>query len=445
MKDFFKDKEFFKTLGFIVIPIIFQELLNSSVNFVDIFMIGQIGEVAVTSVSLANQIFFIFNYILFGINSGASVFIGQYWGKNDLNGIYKIIGIGMILSLCTAGIFSFGALFMPKALMSLYSKDILVINEGVKYLKIIGISYFFTAFVMGINASLRAIKLTKYPMFTTFISLIVNIFLNYIFIFKLNFGVVGASLATLCARTVELLIQTLIIFKKKVPFLTKLKNYLKFDKQFLSMYFKVLTPVIINELLWSLGTSMYNVAYKFSGTNAQASVQISNSVQNVFTVIGVSVGTGCSILLSNLLGAGNKEKSLIYSKKCKQLALFFSFILSLILILSIPFIISLFNVPQIVKSYSQKILLIVSVSTILKTCNYLNIIGILRSGGDTKFTLILEGSTIWFIGVPMAFLGSYFLQLPIYLTFFLVMLEEVIKLILGSIRVKKEVWLKTLV
>ena len=216
MKNFFSDKGFFKNLFLLIIPIIFQELLNSSVNLVDNFMIGQLGEVAITSVGLANQIFFVFNLILFGINSGASVFVGQFFGKGDFNGIHKVMGLGMLLSLLNAAIFVIAIIFAPEFLMSLYSKDTAVIAEGVNYLKVICPAYFVIAFIMAINAALKAIRKTHFPMITTFIALISNIILNYLFIFKLGYGVKGAAMATLCARCIELTSQLLIIFGKKL-------------------------------------------------------------------------------------------------------------------------------------------------------------------------------------------------------------------------------------
>lgn len=445
MKNFFLDKVFFRNLFLLVIPIICQEVLNSSVNLVDNFMVGQIGEVAITSVGLANQIFFIFNFILFGINSGSAVFIGQYFGKGDFSGIYKVMGIGIILSLLSASIFVAGIIFIPEFLMSLYSKDLDVIKEGINYLKIVCPAYFLIAFIISINASLKAIKKTQYPMITTFLALITNIILNYLFIFKMGFGVTGAAVATLFARCFELTSQVLIIFLKKIPIITNIKNYFQFNVEFLKTYFNVCTPVILNELFWSIGISVCNMAYRFSGTDAQSAVQITNTIQNLFVVMGVSIGGGCGILLSNLLGSRSIEKAIDYSKKCIILTILISMIMSIILVILSPVIIAIFNVKDLVKDYTKKLLMIVAFGMVFKSYNYTTIVGILRSGGDTKYTAILDFLSVWFIGIPMAFLGSYFLNLPIYITYFLVYSEEIIKVIFSSMRVKKNKWAKSLV
>lgn len=445
MKDFFKDKTFFKNLFILIIPIIFQELLNSSVNLVDNFMVGQLKEVAITSVGICNQIFFVFNLVLFGINSGSAVFIGQYFGKGDFKGIYKVMGLGIILSLLNSLLFFIAITFLPEFLMSLYSKDELVIIEGIKYFKVIAPAYFIIAFISILNSALKATRNTAYPMITTFISLICNIILNYIFIFKMNLGVKGAAIATLCARIIEFFAQILIIYIKKMPIITNIKNYFKFEKEFVKSFFVVCSPVILNEIFWAVGIAICNMAYKFSGTNAQAAVQITGTIQNLFIVLGVAIGGGCGILLSNLLGVGDKKKAIEYSKKCMILTVILSSMMSILLLASSNFIVSQFEITNIVREYSIKLLKIVAFGMIFKTFNYTTIVGILRSGGDTKYTLILDFATVWFIGIPMAFLGSYFLNLPIYITYAMVYSEEIIKGFFSFARVKKQKWVNTLV
>ncbi len=445
IKEFLEDKIFFKSLFILVIPIIFQELLNSSVNLVDNFMIGQLGEVSITAVGIANQIFFVFNLVLFGINSGAGVFIGQYFGKGDIHGIHKVMGFGLILSILNALFFFTLIMFIPEYLMSLYSKDLEVIRESVKYLKVVSPAYILISITVCINAILKAIKKPSYPMITTFIALICNIILNYIFIFILNFGVIGAGLATLLARTIELICQFSIIFYKKLPIITKITNYLQFNKDFIIQYIKICLPVIINEVLWALGVTICNMAYKFSGTNAQSAIQITSTVQNLFTVMGVAIGSGCGILLSNTLGNKDIEKAKTYAKKCLILTIIFSFIMGIMLYIASPFIINIFNIQEEVKEYTKYLLLIVSIGLIFKSYNYTAIVGVLRSGGDTTYTAILDFCTVWFIAIPMAFLGSYYLHFPIYITYSMVYFEEFVKVFFGTNRIKKGKWLKTLV
>ncbi|MDE6357684.1 MAG: MATE family efflux transporter, partial [Eubacteriales bacterium] len=354
-------------------------------------------------------------------------------------------GLGIALSLLNSLIFFAGITFIPENLMRLYSKDELVIIEGIKYLKIIAPAYFVISFIMAINASLKATRNTAYPMITTFISLLTNIILNYVFIFKMNLGVKGAAIATLCARIIELISQILIVYLKKLQIIASIKDYFSFNKEFVTNYFVICTPVILNEIFWSVGVAICNMAYKYSGTNAQAAVQITGTIQNLFTVVGVAIGGGCGILLSNALGSGNEEMAINYSKKCMILTIMLSTLMSLFLLIVSPYIVSVFKITDIVRDYAIKLLYVVAFGMIFKTFNYTTIVGVLRSGGDTKYTLLLDFLTVWLIGIPMAFLGSYFLNLPIYITYAMVYSEEIVKGFFSFFRVKKQKWVNTLV
>lgn len=440
-----KDKVFLKLAASLAIPIILQDILNSSVNMVDTFMIGRLGESEVAAVGLANQIFFIFQLILFGITSGSAIFIGQYWGKRDIDNIHKVMGISIGLSLSFALLFSVLAYFIPEKIMMLYSKDPDVIKLGCDYLEIIIISYFFSAIIVAVNSALRSTGKTTLPMCTTFISLFSNIIFNYIFIFVLALGVKGAAIATVLARLIEITSQLILIYKLKTPIAAKISNYLKADKSFLKNFFKITLPVILNEFMWALGTSIYNMAYKYSGTEAQAAVQISSTIQNLFMVTGTGAGFACSILLSNALGAGDIKKAISYSRKCIKISLILSIFMGIALLFLSDFILMFFDVSDIVKEYAYYLFIIIAMGMVVKTYNYTTIAGILRSGGDTKFCLILDAAGVWLVGIPFSFLGSAVLGLPIYITVALVYMEEVLKFFISSKRVLSNKWAKTII
>lgn len=440
-----KDKVFIKNLSMLAVPIIFQEMLNSSVNMMDTFMIGQLGAQEVASVGLANQIFFLFTLIVFGINSGSSVFMGQYWGRKDVDSIHKVMGICFILSSLAALVFFSGAMFFPESVMKIYSKDSAVIALGQDYLRVIAFSYFLSAIIVSLNASLRVTGNTKFPMITTFISLTTNVVCNYIFIFVLDMGVKGAAFGTVIARSLELMSQIFFINKFKLPSKAKIKDYFSLNLDFFKACMIITLPVILNEFMWALGTSVYNIAYKYSGTEAQAAMQIAGTVQNLFVVVGMGVGAGCGIMIANTIGAGDSEKAISYSRKCLLMSVILSIFMGIFLALISPFIVSLFDVENNVKEFAHRCLFVVSVGMIVKTFNYTSIVGILRNGGDTKFCLILDTMTVWCVGVPFAFLGSAVLHLPIYWTFSLVYLEEVFKFFISGYRVYTNKWINSVI
>ena len=206
MINFFSDKRFLKTLAFLAVPIMLNELLNSAVNMLDTFMIGTLGDAPVAAVGLGNQVFFLFILLSFGINSGTAIFMGQYAGKNDMQNVHKTIGLSLVLTLAASVMFALAAYFMPEVIMRIYSKDEVVISLGSGYLKTVAVSYIFTAVIVVFNSALKVTGNTIQPMATTFIAFIINMVCNYIFIFKMGYGVKGSAMGTVCARACELVI-----------------------------------------------------------------------------------------------------------------------------------------------------------------------------------------------------------------------------------------------
>lgn len=445
MFSLFKDRIFLRNLGWLAIPIIINEMLNSLINMMDTFMTGKLGAASVTAIGLGNQVFFLFSLIIFGICSGASIFMGQYWGNNDIKSVHKVMGIAYLMVILDSAIFFVGALFFPEIIMGIYSKDPEVIRLGAGYLRVVGFSYVLTGLIVVNNAALKATRCAMQPMITTFISLIVNIICNSIFIFVMKMGVVGAAFGTLCARTIELITQIVIIIARNNAVLTDFGDYFKLDKAFLKNYFIITTPVLLNEFMWALGTTVYNIAYKYAGTISQAAVQVANVVQNLFVVFGMGVGASCGILISNALGARDKDKAIDYAKKCTYLAVLCSVFLGAVLFTISPFVVNLFDIENEGKHYAELMLWVVSIGMLFKTINYINIVGILRNGGDTIFCFICDTASVWLVGVPMAFLGAKYLGLPIYVVYAMVYSEEVFKTIVSQTRVIRKTWLKTVI
>ncbi len=446
MKGLFKDKVFLRNITGLAIPIMLNELINSLINIMDTFMTGKLGAASVTAVGLSNQVFFLFTLICFGISSGASIFMGQYWGSGDIKGVRKVLGIGLIMSELAAFVFFLGTRVFPHTIMQIYSQDNEVIDLGMGYLKIIGFSYFIAALTTTVNASLKAIGEAKQPMFTTLLSLISNIVFNSIFIFGMHMGVRGAALGTVCARSIEAAVQMTLIIVRKLPVLVpRLSDYVRWNKKFLVRYAIVATPVLFNEFMWALGTTIYNIAYKYSGTQSQAAVQVAGSVQNLFVVSGFGIGAACGIIISNTLGARDAERAIDYAFKSTALTTIFSVISGIILALLAPFIISFFDIDTQGQRYALYMVYIVAVGLTVKNLNYINIVGILRNGGDTLFGLITDTASVWLIGIPMAFLGSKILGLPIYITYAMVYSEEFFKLIFSEARVLKKKWANTVI
>ncbi|WDV45674.1 MATE family efflux transporter [Clostridiaceae bacterium M8S5] len=443
------DKNFYNRMAKLAIPIALQSLIFSLLNMVDILMIGKLGETNIAAVSVANQISFIFMLIMFGINSGSSIFTAQFWGKRDIINIRKILGISLILGVGVGILFAIGGVFFPKQLLRLFTPDDKIINIGERYLVIVVLSYGVSAVSFAFTSASRSINQTKLPMVTSSISLACNTLLNYVLIFgHLGFdalGVRGAAYATLISRLIEMALIITIIYMNDGVLAAKIKEMFNLSKEFIKTYFKTSGSVILNELFWVLGVSVYTAIYGRMGEQALTAVQISNNVRNIFMVLNTGLSSACAIMIGNKIGEKQYEQANEYANKFTRASLALSVVLGLgIVIIAKPALL-LFDISDEVKMLTFRTLIAQAIFLPATLYSALLIVGIFRSGGDTKFSLYLEMLGVWFIGVPLAAIGALVLKLPIYLVVALVKIEEVVKIMVGLVRVKSKKWIKNVV
>ena len=444
------NKKFYKTLITLCIPIIIQNLLSNLINMVDTIMVGGLGEISVASIGIANQYFFLYNMALSGIIGGASLFIAQFYGKNDKLNIRKITGLSVISALMIGITFMIVALFSPKFIIYFFSKDLDVIKVATNYFSIIGFCYPIIAISNVFSMGSRSIRNPQLGMICSTISLFINIILNYVFIFgKLGMpalGASGAAIATVIARIIELILLVSYIYFIKDDYELRftLKDIKLINKDLLKAYISKTTPTFLNDTLWAFGTVLYAVAYSKAGTSAIAASQIASSTGNFFIVTAVCVAIGSSIMIGNELGADNIKKAIHYSKKFAILVTLVGAIFGLLLIISIPGLIKLFSVSDQLMPDIKKIFVIMGILMALKTFNTFIIIGVLRSGGDTKYALFLEMGCMWIVSLPLTFFAAY-KGLPIYILVGLTYTEEVVKFIFGVPRAISKKWAQNLV
>lgn len=449
LKNIAEDKKFIRKAIAITIPITLQALLNTSLNLVDTVMIGSLGQTSIAAVGLANKVFFVFTLLLFGVVSGSSILTAQYWGKNDIKNIRKVLGISLIIGLMGSVIFVIPSLICPEKVMNIFTPNENTIKIGASYLAIAAISYPLTAVTNVYVALLRGVNQVKAPVVITVISIFIKITLNYILIFghfgMPALGVQGEAIATLIARTIECTCILSIVYFEKGPAAAKFKELLSFNKEFVKLYFSTVSPVIINEFMWGLGVTMYSLVYGRMGDGAVASITITQTVEQIITVIFQGTSAATAVILGNELGANKLKDAEEHAKYFIILQFIFALIMAIIcLFIRIP-LIRLFNVTDLVGADISKCLNVFILYLPFKVFNWVNIVGILRSGGDTKVALILDITGVWCVGIPLAFLGGIFLGLPIYFVYAMVTFEEVYKFVLGFKRYRKKKWLKSLV
>lgn len=444
-----RNKEFYRKVFVIALPIVIQNLITSSLNIVDTIMIGSLGEREIAAVGIGNQYFFLLNILMMGVFSGIGVFISQYFGKNDHKSIKKLVGIGIIISFIVGGIFTIIAMIFPYEIIGIFNGDKEVIEIGASYLIIVCFSYVFTALSFNFGIASRCIEKTTVPMIASGIALLINTLLNYCLIFGVGgmpeLGVRGAAIATLIARIVEFIILIGYIYISKSILLGKMKEYLDFDSEFLRKILMTVMPVLLNEACWGLGSVMYNIIYGRIGTSAIASVQIATTISNLFMVVIFGIASASLVMVGKEVGCGNEEKGILYGKNSLKLGCIIGAIISLLIILLSSNIVEFYNVSQEVKIWTQAILYVTSLVMIIRVYNIIAIVGVLRGGGDTKVSFYIEASTMWLIGVPVALIGAFILQVPVYIVYALCGLEELVKMFFCVKRIKSKKWIVNLV
>ncbi len=432
---------FYKTLFVIALPIILQNFLQSLVNLIDTVMIGKLGEVELAAVGLGNQIFFLLALLLFGVGSGGSIFIAQYWGKKDLDGIHRTIGITLILAFLSSFLFALTAIIFPSWLISLYSKDPLVIKVGAEYLRIVALCYIPMGTSFSFSLALRSTEQVKLPLYATITSLITNVIFNYIFIFILQLGVRGAATATVIARLAEFIMLFSIAYKKKLPVVTKISKYLSFTKTDTARYLRIAFPVIINEVLWSTGITMQNVIMARTGTAAIAAFNITGTVSQLTWVFFIGVGNAAAIIIGKKIGERNEIAAI---KDAHHFAWFMPLAACVFALLLIPISLALpyfFNVsPQIIEQ-ATLMLRVLMFTYPLKSFNMCMIVGICRSGGDTVYSAIVDSAYLWLMGIPFGLLVGFYFQAAPFLIYAAFMSEEILKALTNIFRLKSGKWL----
>lgn len=448
---FFKDREYYRLLLNFSVPIAIQSFITSALNMTAVVLIGQLGEISVAAVSLANQILFLLNLIVFGLVSGAAIFIAQLWGKRDVENIQRVLGLTIKIGLLLAFLFWIVAFIFPTTALKVYSEDLNVIRLGSRYLRILGWSFGFFTITTILSISLRCVGNVRLPMLVGSATLGFNVLLSYPLIFGIEqihlpaLGTDGAALAGLIARVAECSVMVFLVYRDKSnPIRPTIKHILDFDLKFMRSVMRPILPVIANEALWSLGITAYNAIYGHIGTNAIAAVNIVQTIEQIAFVPFLGVGTATAIMVGNLIGQGDKEKAFVYAGRSLLLQGSGALLMGMIVYLCAGVVFPVYKVSPEVISIARSIIIVIALGLWVRATNHVLIIGVLRSGGDTRFSLFLDGMIIWIIGVPLSAAGAFLFDWPIYLVYALALSEEVTKFCLGLWRYFSHKWINEL-
>ena len=444
-----RNRELFSMMGKVALPIALQSLIGSSLSFIDNLMVGSLGELELNAVGVSVQVFFIYWMLLFGFTGGMGTFISQFYGVMDFKNIRKTTGFALSAAAGVSLLFFVAGFFFPEYILRIFTKYPEVIEAGVGYVRICSFTFLFLAVTQPFTVALRATQQSALPLAASVIAFATNTFLNWVFIFgKLGapaLGVEGAALATAIARLLEMLIILFEVFVLKNKIAGHFREFFSYSKELAARIIRNALPTTANETLWGIGTSMYVAAFARIGISEGAAVQACNTINNMFALAAFSIGDAVLILVGQKLGEGKTELAYNMSRKMIRMGLIVGAVFGAGVIIAGEPLLSLFSFSEQGAAYAFKILIVYGATMWLTLYNAIHVTGTLRCGGDTKFAMITETGTVWLIGVPLAFITSLYLHMPIYLAVLAVKIEEVVKAVFLTKRYYSRKWLKTVI
>ena len=440
-----ENKNFYKLVLSLVIPMALQNLINVAVQSADVIMLSKLNQDALSGASLGGQVLFILNLIFFGLTSGASVLTAQYWGKQDKKAIEKVFGIALRFSMVIAIIFTIITLALPDFIMKLLSSDQAVRDYGVQYLRILCISYVFMAFTMVYLNIMRSLERVIISTVVYSVSLMVNIIINAILIFGLlgfpALGIRGAAIGTVIARMVEVLI--VVIYDKKKNKLVEFKLKLIFmrDKALFKDFTVISGPVVLNELAWGLGIAVTAAILGQLGSASASANAIVQVIRQLAMVVTYGIAAAAAIMIGKVIGEKNQDQAREYGKGFVKLSILSGICGAVVILIARPIVLHIMDLTPEAKGYLSIMMLMMSVFVIVQAYNTVMIVGIFRAGGDTMFGFILEIFALWGGAVFIGALAAFVFKFSVPVVYAIILCDEFIKMPFATYRYKTFKWL----
>lgn len=441
-----KDRQFLKTLVTLMLPMVAQNLITLATQMMDSLMLGRLGQIELSASSLANQPFFIFNLLIFGMASGSSVLNAQFWGKGDVRSIKIVISICLKVALIVSILLGAAVIIFPETVMRIYTDDPEIIAAGAEYLKIVGFCYFFFGLSNTLLTTIRSVGIVRIAVIDSIFSLVCNSGLNYLLIFGSfgfpKLGIRGAAIATVIARMGEAVIVLvyILVIDRKLRF--KIRDFWEFDVGLLKNYLKNGLPVAFNEVLWSVGISIQSMVMGRLGASVVSASQIASIVQQFSSVLIFGVANAAAIIIGNDIGAGKMERARERVTWFRIIGVILGIFAScLILGLSGP-VVSFYNVPEETKQLATEMLRVLAVIVLFVAQTGIGVVGLLRGGGDPRFALFVDLAGLWLVATPAALLSAFVFGAPVLVVYACTKLDEPVKLLMLAWRMRNHRWMR---
>lgn len=442
-----KSYDFTKKLLTLVFPIAFQQFMLALVSASDALMLGMLTQDSLSAVSLASQVTFVENLFLMAMTIGLSMFAAQYWGKGDKGAVERIFAYVMKVTAVVSFLFFLAGMCIPRALMRIFTNELPLIEGGRVYLRTVSPAFLLTGISQIYLCILKNTGKAAKSSVISSVSVMVNIILNAILIFGWfglpQMGIVGAALATVIARAIEV---AWCIFEtvKKDGAKLRVCHIVHNDKLLRHEFWKYSSPVLGNEIVWGVGFTMYSVIMGHLGSDAVAANSIANIVKNLVACFCLGLGSGGGIMVGNELGAGRLDKAKEYGDRLCRLSVLCGVASGIVLLALSPLILAVTDLSITANTYLKWMLVMCSYYMVGKSVNGTTIAGIFCAGGDSKFGFLCDTVTMWCITVPLGLLTAFKLKLPVLAVYFIVNLDEIVKLPAVYRHYKKYKWVKDL-
>lgn len=441
-----ESKHFYKKVALLVIPMAIQNLINAGISSIDVIMLGRVGEKVLSGASLGAQVQFVINLIIFGLVSGASVLMAQYWGKRDMYSFETIFGMAIKVAFGLGMIWLVVTLLIPEPLMKLFSNDEEVIQYGVVYLKCVCWSYPFCALTTVYLNSIRNLGKVVIATVVYLSSMITNIIMNGILIFGLfgcpKMGIAGAAIGTVVARLVEFGI--IIIYDQKINDLFRFHFYYLWRKNenLLKDFVHYSTPVVINELMWGLGMSTMAAILGHMGSEVTAANSVAQITRNLATVISFGVASASAILIGHAIGEGRNDLVKMYGKRLIIISFVTGLLGGLLILFLRPVLLATMVLSDGAQKYLSYMMYLMAIYVVNQAVNTTLIVGIFRGGGDTKFGLFIDAGIMWGVSILGAFLCAFVFDTNIYIVIAILLSDEHVKVPVSLFRYHTYCWIK---
>lgn len=442
-----ENKSFYRGVFALLIPLALQNLTNVAVQIADVVMLRPLGEVALSAANLGGQVPFIITLAFFGLASGMVVITAQSWGKQDLLTIKNTLGIAMRFAAIIGLVFFLICCLFPTPIMRIFSSDPQVIAQGAKYLRILSFSYCFSGITVTYLNLMRSLHRVKISTAVFVASLIINIFFNYVLIYgKLGLpalGITGAAIGTLIARISET-VMVLIYNRRFNPiFRFKFSYVFTRNRQLSRDFFKYTIPVILNEVLWSAGVAACAAILGQLGSAVSGAYSVVSVVRQLSLVLCIGAANATAVILGKNLGEGRPDLAWRNSKRLLWISFATGIIgAAVVLIIRQPVVTSMTTLSATSRGYLDYMLFLLTVVVLMQSVNCTIVIGVLRSGGDTRMGLLIDGGTLWFGAVLLGFLAAFVFHLPVRTVFAILMCDELLKLGFCIWRWQSKKWIR---